>query len=60
MEISLRSGDLYAMSDKAVGHDWLKKSTPTLRHAAGDFDFLLSKIKADKRPMYRRCPVERH
>eukprot|EP00051_Salpingoeca_urceolata_P015969 m.210079 g.210079 ORF g.210079 m.210079 type:complete len:102 (+) comp18553_c0_seq4:359-664(+) len=60
VEINLRSGDLYAMSDKAVGHDWLKKSIPTLRHAAGDFEFLLSKMKPEKRPLYRSRPVERH
>lgn len=29
------SGDLYAMSDKAVGWDWKRSSIPTLRHAAG-------------------------
>jgi hypothetical protein len=23
------------MSEKAVGFDWLKKNTPTLRHATG-------------------------
>lgn len=34
-EISLNSGDLYIMSDKAVGHDWKKRSILTLRHAAG-------------------------
>lgn len=29
------SGDLYAMSDKAVGWDWKRTTVPTLRHAAG-------------------------
>ncbi len=29
------SGDLYAMSDKAVGWDWKRSTVPTLRHAAG-------------------------
>lgn len=28
-------GDVYVMSEKAVGYDWKKKIIPTLRHAAG-------------------------
>jgi hypothetical protein len=35
LTIDLRDGDMYVMSDKAVGNDWLKKNTPTLRHATG-------------------------
>lgn len=31
----LKNGDLYVMSDKAVGYDWKKKKIFTLRHAAG-------------------------
>ena len=31
----LNHGDLYVMSEKAVGTDWLLKNTLTLRHAAG-------------------------
>jgi len=34
-EFTLHSGDLYIMSEKAVGHDWKKRSKLTLRHAAG-------------------------
>lgn len=30
----LNHGDMYIMSDKAVGHDWKKSSIPTLRHSA--------------------------
>ena len=29
-------GDLYVMSEKAVGTDWKKKKVPTLRHSAGE------------------------
>lgn len=36
MTITLNHGDLYIMSEKAVGTDWKCKSIPTLRHAAGD------------------------
>ncbi len=34
-KIVLNHGDLYVMSEKAVGQDWKKKLVPTLRHAAG-------------------------
>eukprot|EP00730_Choanoeca_flexa_P011516 TRINITY_DN26976_c0_g1_i1.p1 TRINITY_DN26976_c0_g1~~TRINITY_DN26976_c0_g1_i1.p1 ORF type:complete len:257 (+),score=62.24 TRINITY_DN26976_c0_g1_i1:62-832(+) len=33
--IPLSSGDVYVMSDKAVGYDWKKSSIHTLRHATG-------------------------
>jgi hypothetical protein len=33
--VQLDSGDIYFMSDVAVGWNWLKRSVPTLRHAAG-------------------------
>jgi hypothetical protein len=35
VSINLESGDIYAMSEKAVGNDWKKSSILTLRHAAG-------------------------
>lgn len=34
-ETILSNGDIYFMSDKAVGHDWKRPSIYTLRHAAG-------------------------
>ena len=33
--INLNHGDLYIMSEKAVGKDWEKSSQLTLRHSAG-------------------------
>ena len=33
--VPLYGGDIYIMSEKAVGTDWKKKSTYTLRHATG-------------------------
>ncbi|HSW76953.1 MAG TPA: hypothetical protein VLG50_07895 [Candidatus Saccharimonadales bacterium] len=33
-DLMLHHGDMYIMSDKAVGHDWKKSSLLTLRHAA--------------------------
>lgn len=35
MEIPLNGGDMYLMSEKAVGTDWKKSSIYTLRHATG-------------------------
>lgn len=35
IRIDLESGDLYVMSDLAVGWNWLKRNVPTLRHSAG-------------------------
>ena len=34
-ELVLNDGDMYIMSEKAVGFDWLKKKVPTLRHSTG-------------------------
>ena len=34
-ELILNHGDIYVMSEKAVGSDWLKSSLYTLRHSAG-------------------------
>jgi hypothetical protein len=35
ISINLSGGDIYIMSEKAVGTDWKKKNIYTLRHAAG-------------------------
>ena len=40
VELTLRHGDFYVMSEKATGFDWKKRKTPTLRHAAGAAKFL--------------------
>jgi hypothetical protein len=34
-EVVLNDGNMYIMSEKAVGFDWLKKKIPTLRHSTG-------------------------
>ena len=39
-EFNINGGDLYIMSDKAVGNDWRKRLIPTLRHAAGASKYL--------------------
>jgi hypothetical protein len=33
--VPLHPGDMYIMSEKAVGTDWKMKNIPTLRHATG-------------------------
>jgi len=35
IKLDLHDGDMYMMSEKAVGFDWLKKIVPTLRHSTG-------------------------
>lgn len=35
IQINLQHGDIYIMSEKAVGNDWKRKKVHTLRHAAG-------------------------
>lgn len=40
MGVYVNSGDIYFMSEKAVGTDWKKSSIYTLRHAAGNENVL--------------------
>lgn len=39
-EVKLDSGDVYIMSEKAVGYDWSYRVIPTLRHAAGSYKYI--------------------
>jgi hypothetical protein len=41
LDVLLHGGDMYIMSEKAVGFDWLKRNSLTLRHAAGERGFKL-------------------
>ena len=43
LELMLNDGDMYMMSEKAVGTDWKKKKIATLRHAAGNAKYLVEK-----------------
>jgi len=47
-KLYLKHGDMYFMSDKAVGNDWKRRVIPTLRHAAGAEIYL--KIAVKKSP----------
>ena len=40
ISIPINSGDIYIMSEKAVGTDWKSSNTQTLRHAAGSDKFI--------------------
>jgi hypothetical protein len=42
---NIHHGDIYMMSEKAVGTDWKKRIIKTLRHAAGNEDVLVKKTK---------------
>ena len=48
IEISLEDGDMYIMSEKAVGFDWKKKLIPTVRHATGCLKYIEYKKKNKK------------
>lgn len=44
----LNNGDIYIMSEKAVGKDWKRSSIPTLRHAAGADKYIVYKSPIKK------------
>jgi hypothetical protein len=46
--VELGDGDIYFMSEKAVGWDWKKKTIHTLRHAAGAKKFITVKREIAK------------
>ena len=46
--IDLHDGDMYVMSEKSVGFDWMQKKKPTLRHATGCDKFTVYKKKEKK------------
>ena len=52
IDVKLNSGDVYIMSEKAVGADWKKKSRYTLRHSAGAKKYTSLDRWEKKRPAY--------
>ena len=52
IDITLNSGDVYIMSEKAVGSDWKLKSKYTLRHSAGAKKYRDLARWEKKRPAY--------
>jgi len=52
IDISLNCGDVYIMSEKAVGSDWKFRSIYTLRHAAGAKKYTSLNRWDKRRPAY--------
>ena len=48
LKLNLNHGDMYIMSEKAVGTDWSRSSTFTLRHAAGIEGSKYLKLKLER------------
>jgi len=46
-KLDLGHGDMYFMSEKAVGNDWKRRIIPTIRHAAGAESYLKIASKKD-------------
>ena len=59
IDISLNCGDVYIMSEKAVGADWKKKSLYTVRHAAGANKYISLSRWEKKRPAYKAKLAEK-
>lgn len=49
MKFDVNGGDIYIMSEKAVGFDWKKKNSYTLRHSAGLWSVMKKKLIDDKK-----------
>ena len=52
IDVSLNNGDVYIMSEKAVGSDWKLKSKWTLRHSAGANKYTNLSKWEKRRPAY--------
>ena len=52
IDITLNCGDVYIMSEKAVGSDWKLRSIYTLRHAAGAEKYRSLNKWEKRRPVY--------
>ena len=48
-DMKLEHGDIYIMSEKAVGNDWKKKNSYTLRHAAGSKKYIQLYVDISKK-----------
>lgn len=51
VKVDLTNSDIYVMSEKAVGTDWKKRNTKTLRHAAGGKDSKYLKLSKKASPI---------
>jgi hypothetical protein len=58
-EVVLNDGDMYIMSEKAVGFDWLKKKIPTLRHSTGCSKFTGVNTKMEEKKLSKQEKMEK-
>lgn len=49
IRVDLHGGDMYVMSEYAVGTNWKSRSIYTLRHAAGADKYIVCKPKSEKK-----------
>jgi hypothetical protein len=59
INIGLNDGDVYIMSEKAVGADWKLRSKYTIRHAAGAKKYLSLRRWEMKREAYEKKKAEK-
>ena len=59
-EFKLNGGDLYIMSEIAVGTNWKRKLIPTLRHAAGCDKYTKSKIASTTKSKKIKIIIEEY
>ena len=57
-QVVLNNGDCYIMSEHAAGTDWKKRSRPTIRHCAGNQEFV-DKCTAAKNKKRKAAPTKR-
>lgn len=55
IDLTLESGDIYVMSEKAVGMDWKKKVIPTLRHAVENPRMTAERKRAEAKKRQQRA-----
>jgi hypothetical protein len=61
IELVLNDGDMYIMSEKAVGFDWLKKKIATLRHSTGCSKFTgVKNVQEDQNEVLKAEKLEQN
>ena len=57
-EFVFNDGDMYVMSEKAVGSDWKRRNIWTLRHSAGSDKYLKEKRQIAKLVKNKQKKIE--
>jgi len=61
IELILNDGDMYIMSEKAVGFDWLKKKIATLRHSTGCAKFTgVKNVQEEQKEVLKAAKLEQN